>query len=71
MTKSMRPNGNPNKFDVGQLVQTKSGLVGKVTGYGEFWNGWEYRIKFEGKPRALYRYEKDLKVPTEKKKRRK
>ena len=68
MTKSMRPNGNPNKFDIGQLVQTKSGLVGKVIGYAEYWNGWEYRIKVEGKKNTMYRAESDMKIPTVKKK---
>ena len=69
MTNSMRTNGSPNKFKIGQLVQTKSGLVGKVLGYAEYWNGWEYKVKVDGKPKAMYRKEAELKVPSEKKKR--
>lgn len=57
---------SPNKFRLGQLVQTKSGLVGKVIGYAEYFNGWEYRIKVEGKKNTMYRKEAELKVPSEK-----
>jgi preprotein translocase subunit YajC len=64
----MRGN-SPNKFRLGQLVQTKSGLVGKVIGYAEYFNGWEYRVKVDGKPKTMYRKEAELKVPSEKKKR--
>ena len=56
------------KFRLGQKVQTKSGLVGKVIGYAEYWNGFTYRVKVPNKAKTMYRKEAVLKTPTKKKK---
>jgi hypothetical protein len=68
MTKPINDYNGPSKFRLGQLVQTKSGLVGKVIGYAEYRTGWEYRIKVEGKKNTMYRKQEELKVPSKKKK---
>ena len=69
MTKPINDYNGENKFRLGQLVQTKSGLVGKVIGYAEYRTGWEYRIKVDGKKNTMYRKQEELKLPSEKKKR--
>lgn len=69
----------PRKFRIGQLVKTKSGLIGKVIGsalYGTYAgkptrHTWvEYRIKVKGRKRMFYRRESELRKPTAKEKRR-
>ena len=57
------------KFRIGQKVQTKSGLVGKVIGSAvyPYLGKAEYRVKVPGKKKTMYRFEEDLKKPTKKK----
>ena len=60
----------PRKFRIGVWVKTKSGLTGKVIGsalYGITADGRptrfthvEYRIRFPGRRKTLYRRESDL-----------
>lgn len=57
--------GRPNsKFRIGSIVQTKSGIVGKVIGMAEYHSGYEYRIKVPGMRNTMYRKEADLRKPT-------
>ena len=62
------------KYRLGQKVQTKSGLVGKVIGsaYYPYLHGgsFSYRVKVAGKAKTMYRWEDELKKPTKKKGRR-
>jgi hypothetical protein len=54
----------PRKFRIGQFVQTKSGLKGRVIGsaiYGYPYSPWvEYRLKIQGRTKTLYRRESEL-----------
>jgi hypothetical protein len=53
------------KFDIGEKVETKSGLIATVLGsalYPYFRKGKQvcYRILVDGRKRAMYRYEENL-----------
>lgn len=55
------------KFRIGQKVQTKSGLVGKVIGSAHYpylhGGSFSYRIKIPGKTKTMYRWENEIKKP--------
>jgi hypothetical protein len=50
------------KFRLGQKVKTKSGMVGKVIGWGYYpYLGYtEYRVRFPNRAKCLYRKDYEL-----------
>lgn len=49
-----------SRFQLGDKVKIKSGLVGEVIGMAEYRWDWCYRLKFPNKKRTLYKEERDL-----------
>jgi hypothetical protein len=58
--KSVVPGAKSSKFDVGNEVKTKSGLVGVVIGLAEYSYGWDYRVRFPNRNRTRYLGEREL-----------
>jgi hypothetical protein len=53
-------NKQDSLFNIGDNVTTNFKRVGEVIGVAEYIYGWDYRIKFEGGKRTLYRHEWEL-----------
>jgi len=54
--------GKPNsKYELGDKVKTKSGLIGEVIGMAEYRWDWCYRLRVSNRKRTLYRDESQLK----------